>query len=991
MFQQYSFILLSLLFLLPNNNVFAQSAIYDSLFTAGRTAYRNGDYDAAQSFYLTGLERAKSDTAETLATELEFKNYLGDVYRKKRDFDTALSYYDDVVERAYEVDENVYVWGRQNRAVLYYEQHELVKAINEYSALLPLISSTKYEYPIDYGNTLMNLANNYNDMNDYVRAEDMMLKALAVFEVAAEPDGIEFNRIYNNLGVLYRGTGDYPLAIEYAEKALGVKLKNYASDHPSVSKYYFNLGGIYLDAGQAEKALPLFKKTLELDRKNYGEQHYYTIESKGSVGDALAALKRYDEALQYYQAADDIPADDPDATHPDIIQLYLTAGEVYQKMEQYENALKSLEITENRLKSVGDVPPAMQVDLTLVKAEILQQQDSIQKAVQYVKNAVQILTKEQIEDDQIPDYTKVIDHKMYIVVLEKLAELYTTVPAGKSVTTSQLKQSFSALEAAISTIQWLRTTYHSNEARQYLNNETEAIFTKAVGTAYELYQQTSDFDYLKKAFYLAEAGKANILRNVVNEGLALRSSGIPTGLLDSLDDLRNRIGGLAEELEEAKSETAAPKAIEKIKNQRFQLNTQHAELVTFFEEKYPNYYALKFGQQATDLNTIQSKLAEQKTTLLSYFYDNKYVYCFHLSAKDLTGTRRAHDGKLAETITNLRTFLTPEKALNASTTDAQRMTDLLQQLSEWTLPDLSISETQQLLIVPHGLLYYLPFEILPLQQETNKNTNTYLIQTHSVYYSVSADFWAKETHQNHENTTESFVGFAPKYNGTKNVLATRGGWSALQWNVSEVESVQHLLGGTIFTATEATEDNFRQNAPQANILHLAMHATVDDKNPQRSGLVFSTEADPTPEQKLNLYEIYNLNLNAETVVINACNTGYGKLAAGEGVLSLAHAFNYAGAQNTLMNLWLADDEAASKIVVDFYKNMQTGVGKAAALRQAKIQYLAQADPLRSHPYFWAGLVLQGDGEQEKGSFPFGWLAIGILGLAGLGWSILRYK
>lgn len=952
----------------------AQTTVYDSLIQIGQDAYYEGEYDLAETIYLNGLEQVKNDATATLNNELDFKKLLGDVYRKKRDFPQSFRYYNEVIRRADGVNEDTYIWGKQNRSLIYEKQQHLVKSINENLALLPRIARFYGKDHLDYGNSLMNIGLNYEKMNDYLRAEEMLLEALEVFKVAAEPNSIEFNRIYNNLGIVYRSLGDYPQAIDYGEKALQVKLSNYAADHPSVSKYYYNLGHIYLDAGQAEKALIFLKKTLNLDRKNYGEQHYYTIDSKGAIGDALVQLKRYDEALTYYAAANDLPADDPDAMHPDITRLYLETGRVYEKMERYDEALEILKTTEAKLATAAYISPAMKVDLLLVKVGIFQAQGDLTQALDYTLDAVQLLSKQKVIGTQLPNHTEVTDYKQYIIVLEQLAELYTHL--------QQTKNSFVTLETAIKTIEWLRTTYHSNEARQYLHNETAGIFTKAVGTAYQLYEQTGDFDYLKKAFYLAEAGKANTLRNLVNEGLALRAAGIPTVLLDSLDDLRNRIGGLTEDLQEAQSESVTPMDIEQIKNPLFQLRTQHTELVRFFEKNYPAYYALKFGQQSTDLATLQAALAAQKTTLLSYFYDEKYVYCFRLTADKLTGNRQPHHGKLVASIKQFRDHLTPESALNATLDEQRHMQRLSLQLAAWLLPNLQDKQEQNLLIIPHGLLFYLPFELLTVQLHPSLDTGVYLIQKYPVYYSVSADFWVKEKEVTPPSSTTSFIGFAPLYNNQNNNLATRSNWSNLQWNVSEVEAIQQLLGGEIYTSTNATKDNFCKMASAAQVVHLAMHATVDDIQPQRSGLIFSSDDQQLGTQKLNLYEIYNLDLQAETVVINACNTGYGQLIAGEGVLSLAHAFNYAGAQNTLMNLWLADDAAASQIVVNFYKYWQSGQSKPAALRQAKMQYLQEADPLRSHPYFWAGLVLQGVRQPAVVTFPLSYLFM-VIGLVGI--------
>ena len=111
---------------------------------------------------------------------------------------------------------------------------------------------------------------------------------------------------------------------------------------------------------------------------------------------------------------------------------------------------------------------------------------------------------------------------------------------------------------------------------------------------------------------------------------------------------------------------------------------------------------------------------------------------------------------------------------------------------------------------------------------------------------------------------------------------------------------------------------------------------------------------------MNAYEIYNMSLPAELTVMSACNTGFGQLAEGEGVISLGRAFSYAGCQSVMMSLWMANDQSTAKLMDHFYKNLSQGQTKNGALKNAKLTYLENADPLTAHPYFWAGLVSTGD-------------------------------
>jgi CHAT domain-containing protein len=103
-----------------------------------------------------------------------------------------------------------------------------------------------------------------------------------------------------------------------------------------------------------------------------------------------------------------------------------------------------------------------------------------------------------------------------------------------------------------------------------------------------------------------------------------------------------------------------------------------------------------------------------------------------------------------------------------------------------------------------------------------------------------------------------------------------------------------------------------------------------------------------------------MNLKSRLTVLSACNTGSGRLQKGEGVMSLARAFLYAGCPAIVMTLWSVEDASSANLMIDFYKNLLSGYSKDEALRKAKIKHIKNADPLKAHPYFWLGYVSIGD-------------------------------
>ena len=114
------------------------------------------------------------------------------------------------------------------------------------------------------------------------------------------------------------------------------------------------------------------------------------------------------------------------------------------------------------------------------------------------------------------------------------------------------------------------------------------------------------------------------------------------------------------------------------------------------------------------------------------------------------------------------------------------------------------------------------------------------------------------------------------------------------------------------------------------------------------------------DQKLTLRELYNLESNNELVVLSACSTAKGEIAEGEGVLSLARGFFYAGAKSVVSTLWAINDQSSAIIMAEFYKQLKKGKRKDVALQQAKLHYLDSVDPEYQDPKYWAAFIVMGD-------------------------------
>jgi CHAT domain-containing protein len=278
--------------------------------------------------------------------------------------------------------------------------------------------------------------------------------------------------------------------------------------------------------------------------------------------------------------------------------------------------------------------------------------------------------------------------------------------------------------------------------------------------------------------------------------------------------------------------------------------------------------------------------------------------------------------------------------------------------------------SDKLLISPDNVLSYIPFETLPVRQVSDEkilyNEIPYLINDFRISYTYSATFLAESLKKN-KSLTNSLVAFAPVYTGSINVDSLFGSRQAgtsvlhdLPFARMEAEFVTDLTGGKLFINNGAKESVFKSEAGKYDIVHLAMHTILNDQYPMYSKMLFYQEKDSVEDGNLNTYEVYGVPLKAKMVILSACNTGTGILHSGEGILSLARGFVYAGSQSVIMSMWEIEDRSGTEIVESFYRYLKKGATKSNALRKARIDYLKNADMLRSHPYFWSSLVVYGN-------------------------------
>ncbi|MEM7297042.1 MAG: CHAT domain-containing protein, partial [Bacteroidota bacterium] len=258
-----------------------------------------------------------------------------------------------------------------------------------------------------------------------------------------------------------------------------------------------------------------------------------------------------------------------------------------------------------------------------------------------------------------------------------------------------------------------------------------------------------------------------------------------------------------------------------------------------------------------------------------------------------------------------------------------------------------LNTIKHLSIIASDELNYLPFDILADPE------GRFIVEDFTVRYLQSASMGLLLDNQKSIVQTSSFI--APEIGGvTRGDGASSASTLTLSGTRVEVDEIVSMIGGNVLD--DVSKEGILQSFSNSDLIHLATHAEVNLQAPGKSAIYLSNH----PDSVIYAYELYKQNFNAALVTMSACNTGVGKIQTGEGIQSLGRAFSYAGCPNLIMSHWAVNDESTAELMQYLYQNLKEGMPKDEALRQAKLTYLANADPVKAHPYYWAGFTFSGD-------------------------------
>lgn len=514
-------------------------------------------------------------------------------------------------------------------------------------------------------------------------------------------------------------------------------------------------------------------------------------------------------------------------------------------------------------------------------------------------------------------------------------------------------------------------------------------YEHAIQTAYALYDLKHDERYLQQALSFMEKRKSSVLYASLQGQEALRFGGIPNDirtdekrLKSKLSDARRRFLALPTNADENERL--------KLSKERAEADAQYNSFLRKLAQEYPDYYNIQYSTATLDLDEVQSYLSKHKATLLEYHIstniDSSAVYIVKITPTERKIFSIRISDYFADTVTQLLESANNTQEIIGSANDRHYFNAFTgacyRMFNTLLYPVLSPSD-RNLIIVADDVLYLLPFEMLLEQPpvagsgRVNYGALPWVIRNRSVRYAFSTGLMMHPHIAGQARKT--LAAFAPTFSGKLLDGENSRSMSRLRFAHEEATAVAALLGGATYLGEAANKKSLQQIAEEFQIIHLASHAVTNDKDPLLSYIALGDTG------RLHSYELYDWQIRADMAVLSACNTGQGKLEGGEGVMSIARAFRYAGCPNLLVSLWQVDDESTRVLMELFYRHFKSGMPRQEALRQAKLDYLDAKHKV--HPYFWAPFVLLGDDETIDGNTGWSWwtiagLAAGVLLLGG---------
>lgn len=701
-----------------------------------------------------------------------------------------------------------------------------------------------------------------------------------------------------------------------------------------IQKIYMNLGNMYYLGKNLPEAINYYEKTIAASARD----KFIRAGAYSNLALIYFEKDQYETAIDNYQQAE---------------KIYRTIA----------NSAKGRIFLGNSLTGIGDV---------------YRKEGKFEEAFTYYQQALSLMVKAHDSTDltQLPAFDKLEGDASNRFLIETLG--------AKAQTFFQqylADQNPKALQAAndhyflaIKLIDELRTNFQEQESKLFLMNEVYPTYEGAIEVAF--YQGNNAY-----AFQLSEKAKATLLYASMIDKEAKSFADIPQEALDHENQLKREIAIFEQQRDQMEE---ADESYKEVLEEILEKKRELAALIEEFGRKYPDYYRIKYDTELVNVAEIQAQLGDS-TLMIEYFAGDNKWFAFALSKNHI---ELREISPMKDEIQEYAALLPhTEYWINEVPAEQKKLFDCLgNQLFGELIGELwDKDKWKYSIIIPDREIYYLPIDAL-LTQKPKENLPVslypFLLKEMAASYDFSAKLWLKGVNRKSSAGwfQKGFLAFAPDFTplAKQDLSAEEQKLMSLDFfkgrsepdssadlipllaSKDEIQRIQELLGGEIFPTggKKGLLGRFIKEAPGYRFIHLGTHGIFNKYNSKYSYLAFQPVEDNIDNERLYLSDLYNLNLDAELVVLSACETQAGELLPGEGIASLAQGFTYAGAKSIVATLWSVQNASNAELMKRFYQNLIEGDNKALALQKAKISMNREGSSY-GPPFYWAAPTVIG--------------------------------
>ncbi|SEC24335.1 CHAT domain-containing protein [Tenacibaculum sp. MAR_2009_124] len=794
----------------------------------------------------------------------------------------------------------------------------------------------------------LNRGNIYYHQNSFSEAEIFYKKSLRIHTKHLGETHPVLAHAYGNLGNIYRENEEYDKSLDYFDKAILIYSNSFGPMHPKLADFYNSIGLSYKELKKYTQASSNFKKALSIWETHLGSNHQYIGYVYGNIGNTDFELGNYDSALESLKKAEDVFQNQLDEKHLDVTKIHTNIARIYIKKGNYSKAISILNKALTKVESTGEI---VLIDIYLRLAEAYIMKKDIVKSKQFLEKANHQLTIKNNRNFNSYNFYGISDVNDFfetkIKVFKKIKE-----QSGNNKYLDSLNIVYNDF------IKYQDRVQNIFSRKSSKNFRISSSYNLYEGRIKHLLDSNTESGELK-AFEISEKVNGRLLLENFYKLDAKKLLDLPDSILVTENQLESKLFGIEKRIYEENT-TINEDTLFKLKNSIFDLKKEQDEFHLRTKKNYPEYYDLIYKKKSFGVDYIQSNL-EDDQCLLKYFVGEDNIFLFFLSKNEYVVKEIKKDFPLNDWITKFKKSITSN--LNNSISDSgenERSTkyrDLAFNLYNKLIFPVADKLTKRVIIIPDGSLSLIPFGALLTEitsEEIKVNEFPYLLKKHQISYNYSSmlNDYLKTSHIDKK---EGLLAFAPSFENGE----PKSGFGELKYNIREVEAISNVFNGDVYKSGDATKSNFINYAKDYKIVHLSTHAKANDSFGDYSYIIFNENQDDLNDaNKLYASELYNLRLNNEMVVLSACETGVGELKQGEGIISLARAFTYAGTKSTVTSLWNVNDSQTEKLMILFYKNLRTGMRKDEALNKAKLSYIENENLV--NPYYWAGFIPSGN-------------------------------